>query len=128
MNEQYENIDIEDSKDPQPLSGTALDITILADEIEVTDGARDESAREKRHQVYRERIKHFILMNDPLSRVVFDDQETIEYLLRVVMNKPDLIVADRNIQADYKNLEGRSVIMDIQADGHLHKLKDARRN
>ena len=97
------------------------DITLLAEEIETAG-----DSREKRHEIYKERIKHFILMNDPLMRVVFDDDATVEYLLRLVMKKPDLKVVSRNIQADYKNLEGRSVVLDIVAvdyDGVIYNIE-----
>lgn len=87
-------------------------IDVIADDVENGD---TEAAIEARHRKYRERIKHFILMNDPLARVAFDDDATLEYLLRVVLKKPDLTIIRKAIQADYKNLEGRSVVMDIVA-------------
>ena len=93
--------------------GVDITIDIIADEVEGKSTADD--SIEERHKRYKERIKHFVLMNDPLARVVFDDNPTLEYLLRIIMKRPDLEVIEKTIQADYKNLEGRSVIMDIVA-------------
>lgn len=95
-------------------------IEVLADEIEAGDADGSiGSTFEERSKKYKERIKHFILMNDPLMRVVFNDIPTLEYLLRVIMKDPSLKVIDKTIQADYKNLEGHSVILDILAvDGN----------
>ena len=101
-------------------NGIELAIEVLADEIETgyVDGSTG-STFEERSRKYKERIKHFILMNDPLMRVVFNDIPTLEYLLQVIMKDPSLRVIDRTIQADYKNLEGHSVILDIVAvDGN----------
>ena len=108
MNQEQSDISIhQDEKE-----NTEIEVDVIADEIENTD--RGNTAAD-RHTDYRERIKHFILMNDPLARVVFDDDPTLEYMLRILMNKPDLTIVSKTIQADYKNLEGRSVIMDIVA-------------
>lgn len=100
--------------------GIELGIEVLADEIEAGDADGSiGSTFEERSKKYKERIKHFILMNDPLMRVVFNDIPTLEYLLRVIMKDPSLKVIDKTIQADYKNLEGHSVILDIVAvDGN----------
>lgn len=99
-------------------------IEILADEVE--GGQTVEKTLKERHEQYRKKIKHFILMNDPLSRVVFDDNPTLEFMIKVIMDIPDLVIVDRNIQADYKNLEGRSVVMDIVAKdgkGNIYNIE-----
>ena len=99
-------------------------IETLADEVE--SGQTYGKSLKERHDEYRKRIKHFILMNDPLARVVFDDNPTLEFMLRVIMKIPDLAIVDKNIQADYKNLEGRSVVMDIVAKdgkGNIYNIE-----
>lgn len=48
-------------------------------------------------------------------RNVFKQRECLEYVLQVIMEKQDLKVIDQIIQKDYKNLQGRSAIMDCVA-------------
>ena len=108
MNQEQSDISIHQNEK----ENTEIAVDLIADEIENTDYG---DTGTDRHADYRERIKHFVLMNDPLARVVFDDDPTLEYMLRILMNKPDLTIVSKTIQADYKNLEGRSVIMDIVA-------------
>ena len=48
-------------------------------------------------------------------RNVFKQRECLEYVLQVIMEKQDLRVIDQIIQKDYKNLQGRSAIMDCVA-------------
>nr|WP_288548306.1 Rpn family recombination-promoting nuclease/putative transposase [uncultured Blautia sp.] len=54
-------------------------------------------------------------MSDIFMRNVFKQRECLEYVLQVIMEKPDLRVIDQVIQKDYKNLQGRSAIMDCVA-------------
>ena len=48
-------------------------------------------------------------------RNVFKQRECLEYVLQVIMEKQDLKVIEQIIQKDYKNLQGRSAIMDCVA-------------
>ena len=48
-------------------------------------------------------------------RNVFKKRECTEYVLQVIMEKQGLKVIDQIIQKDYKNLQGRSAIMDCVA-------------
>ena len=48
-------------------------------------------------------------------RNVFKKKECVEYILQVVMNKKDLQVVDQILQMDYKNLQGRSAVLDCVA-------------
>ena len=70
---------------------------------------------EARYERYRGIIKNFTLMSDVFMRNVFKDRECLEYVLQIIMNKPDLKVIDQVIQKDYKNLQGRSAVMDCVA-------------
>ncbi|HIX67199.1 MAG TPA: Rpn family recombination-promoting nuclease/putative transposase [Candidatus Anaerostipes excrementavium] len=59
-------------------------------------------------------------MNDVFMRNVFKKQECTEYVLQVIMGRKDLKVLDQVLQKDYKNLQGRSAILDCvvrDADG-----------
>lgn len=70
---------------------------------------------ESRYEKYKGIIKNFTLMSDIFMRNVFKKRECLEYVLQVIMEKPDLRVTDQVIQKDYKNLQGRSAIMDCVA-------------
>ena len=51
-------------------------------------------------------------------------QESTEYVLQVIMNKKDLKVIDQVLQKDYKNLQGRSAILDCVARDSEGKQMD----
>ncbi len=51
-------------------------------------------------------------MSDVFMRNVFKKQECTEYVLQVIMEKKDLKIVDQVLQKDYKNLQGRSAILD----------------
>ena len=70
---------------------------------------------EARYEKYKNIVKNLTLMSDIFMRNVFKQKECLEYVLQVIMEKPDLSVTDQVIQKDYKNLQGRSAIMDCVA-------------
>ena len=74
-----------------------------------------DSELEARYERYKGVIKNFTLMSDIFMRNVFKQSECLEYVLQVIMEKRDLRVIDQIIQKDYKNLQGRSAIMDCVA-------------
>ena len=76
---------------------------------------------EHRYEKYKEKIKHFTIMNDIFMRNVLKELSCTEYILQVIMNKKELKVIDQTLQKDYKNLQGRSAILDCVA-------KDAENN
>ena len=76
---------------------------------------------EERYERYKEKIKHFTIMNDIFMRNVLKEISCTEYILQVIMNKKELKVIDQTLQKDYKNLQGRSAILDCVA-------KDAENN
>ena len=76
---------------------------------------------EQRYERYKEKIKHFTIMNDIFMRNVLKEVSCTEYILQVIMNKKELKVIDQTLQKDYKNLQGRSAILDCVA-------KDAENN
>ena len=67
---------------------------------------------EARYEKYRGILKDLTIMSDMFMRNVFKKRECTEYVLQVVMNKKDLKVIDQVLQKDYKNLQGRSAILD----------------
>ena len=76
---------------------------------------------EQRYERYKEKIKHFTIMNDIFMRNVLKEISCTEYILQVIMNRTGLKVIDQTLQKDYKNLQGRSAILDCVA-------KDAENN
>ena len=63
-----------------------------------------------------ERIKRLRLIDDDFYRVCFqDDKEGAAFILRIIMDKPDLEVMHFNTQHSVKNLRGHSVILDVFA-------------
>ena len=70
---------------------------------------------EERYERYKEKIKHFTIMNDLFMRNVLKETACTEYILQVIMNMKELKVIDQTLQKDYKNLQGRSAILDCVA-------------
>ena len=73
---------------------------------------------EARYEKYRGILKNLTIMSDIFMRNVFKKRECTEFVLRVIMGRKDLNVLDQVIQKDYKNLQGRSAILDcVVRDG-----------
>ena len=70
---------------------------------------------EQRYKRYKEKIKHFTIMNDIFMRNFLKEISCTEYILQVIMNRTDIKVIDQTLQKDYKNLQGRSAILDCVA-------------
>lgn len=70
---------------------------------------------EAREARFRDIIKKLTIMSDTFMRNVFKEKECTEYLLRVIMDDPDIEVIEQTLQKDYKNLHGRSAILDCVA-------------
>ena len=79
---------------------------------------------ESRYEKYKGIIKNFTLMSDIFMRNVFKKRECLEYVLQVIMEKQDLHAIDQIIQKDYKNLQGRSAVMDCVARDSTGKQFD----
>lgn len=74
-----------------------------------------ESDFEKEHLKDLERIDQFCLMDDTFMSKVFEDKKCTELVLRIILDRDDLIVDHVNCQQDIKNLQGRSIRTDILA-------------
>lgn len=70
---------------------------------------------EERYERYKEKIKNYTIMDDIFMRNVLKEQGCTEYILQVIMNQKDLQVLEQTLQKDYKNLQGRSAILDCVA-------------
>ena len=73
---------------------------------------------EARYEKYKGILKNLTIMSDVFMRNVFKQRECTEYVLQVIMGRKDLKVLDQVLQKDYKNLQGRSAILDcVVRDG-----------
>lgn len=87
-------------------------------------------ALETRYERYKGILKDLTIMSDVFMRNVFKKRECTEYVLQVIMDKKDLKVIDQVLQKDYKNLQGRSAVLDCvvrDSDGKLCDLHHQRR-
>ena len=76
---------------------------------------------ERKHQEDLERIRNFRLMDDDFMSKVFEDKDCAEFLLRIILERDDLTVQEVHGQHDLKNLQGRSVRLDILAVDHANR-------
>ena len=65
-----------------------------------------------RYEKYKRILAGLTIMSDILMRNVLKKQECTEYILQVIMDKQNLQVKEQILQKDYKNLQGRSAILD----------------
>ena len=70
---------------------------------------------DRKHQEDLVRIRNFRLMDDDFMSKVFEDKTCAEFLLKIILNRDDLTVKEAHGQHDIKNLQGRSVRLDILA-------------
>lgn len=80
---------------------------------------------EQLHQEDLQRIKGFRLIDDDFMSACFDGNiEGTELLLRIILDKPDLSVKSVTTQKVMKNLLGRDIWLDIDADDKEGKEYD----
>lgn len=71
---------------------------------------------ERLHQEDLQRLRGFRLIDDDFMNACFDENiEGTELILRIILNKPDLIVNSVRTQKVMKNLLGRDIWLDINA-------------
>ena len=74
---------------------------------------------EKKHQEDLQRLRGFRLLDDDFMTKVFEDISCAELLLRIILNDECIRVLEAHSQRGIKNLQGRSVKLDILAvDSH----------
>ena len=74
---------------------------------------------EKKHQEDLQRLRGFRLLDDDFMTKVFEDLSCAELLLRIILNDEGIRVLEAHSQRGIKNLQGRSVKLDILAvDSH----------
>lgn len=70
---------------------------------------------QKHYERYRQVLERLTLMSDIFMRNVLKKPECAEYVLQIIMDNPTLKVTELVIQKDYKNLQGKSAILDCVA-------------
>ena len=72
-------------------------------------------------------IRHLRLIDDAFFAVVFqNDTELTQFILRIILNRDDLVVTRASTQYSIKGLGGHSVILDAAAvdkDGRLYDIE-----
>ncbi len=87
--------------------------------------ASGEAGLQARYERYREILRNFTIMSDVFMRNVLKKKACTEYILQVIMEK-DLRVVEQELQKDYKNLQGRSAILDcvvMDAEGKRYDVE-----
>lgn len=69
----------------------------------------------RKHEEDLRRLRGLRLLDDDFMQKVFEDKACTELLLQIILNRTDLKVIHVNGQQDIKNLQGRSVSLDILA-------------
>ena len=70
---------------------------------------------QKKHEDIIKRIQRLRLLDDDFMTKVFEDRKCAELLLQIILGRKDLKVQEAMVQHDLKNLQGRSVRLDIFA-------------
>ena len=78
--------------------------------------------KEKRHQEDLQRLRGLRLIDDDFMNACFDGYtDGAELLLRIILNKPDIRVKSVKTQRRMKNLIGRDICLDIDANDDAGK-------
>ena len=70
---------------------------------------------ERKHAEDLQRLRKFRLLDDDFMNKVFENKACAEFLLQIILQRTDLRVQRAHGQHDIKNLQGRSVRLDILA-------------
>ncbi len=74
---------------------------------------------ERKHAEDLQRLRGFHFLDDDFMCKVFEDEMCVQFLLQIILNRKDLDVKKVYVQYDVKNLQGRSIRLDITAiDGN----------
>ncbi len=76
-------------------------------------------------------LEKFRLMDDDFMAVIFDDIPSTELLLRIILGRDDLAVKEVRPHYEIKNLQGRSVCLDIFAvdkEGKAYNIEIQRKD
>jgi NACalpha-BTF3-like transcription factor len=86
------------------------------------DSFLTKAEKERQHQEDLQRLRGLRLIDDDFMNVCFDGyNDGAELLLRIILNKPDIHVKSVKTQRRMKNLLGRDICLDIDADDEKGK-------
>ena len=77
----------------------------------VIEGLSEEFIR--KNEKYLKIIRGFRLLDDDFMSKVFEDKACADLLLQIILERDDLMVQEVHGQHDIKNLQGRSIRLDI---------------
>ena len=101
---------------------TQLDELDKAQGIAYVSTSLTEAEKEKQHQEDLQRLRGLRLIDDDFMNACFDGYtDGAELLLRIILNKPDIRVKSVKTQRRMKNLLGRDICLDIDADDETGK-------
>ena len=87
-----------------------------------SDEEIDSAEKERLHQEDLQRLRGLRLIDDDFMNACFDGYiEGAELLLRIILDKPDIRVKSVTTQRQMKNLLGRDIYLDIDADDDTGK-------
>ena len=70
---------------------------------------------ERKHEEDLQRLRGLRLIDDDFMAAVFEDRTCAEFLLQIILKRDDLTVKEVHRQYSIKNLQGRSIRLDILA-------------
>ena len=85
----------------------------------------------RKHEEDLQRLRGLRLLDDDCMQKVFEDKAYTELLLQIILKRADLQVLHVKGQQDIKNLQGRSVTLDILAvdtDNKVYNIEIQRRD
>ena len=81
----------------------------------ISQDEQNQRCLEERKSYYASVVKKLTIMDDVFMRNVLKKQKCTEYILQIIMGEKNLRVIDQVLQKDYKNLQGKSAILDCVA-------------
>ena len=78
----------------------------------------------ERFRYYEKLVAELTMMSDMFMRNVLNILECAEYILRVITENDDLELTEVVVQKDYKNLQGRSAVLDCVAVNGRKEIYD----
>lgn len=81
----------------------------------MTEKTKENFDAKRKHEQDLQRIREFRLLDDDFMSKVFEDNACTELLLQIILQRIDLKVQSAYGQHDIKNLQGRSIRLDILA-------------
>ena len=90
--------------------------------LDYMDSSFTKAEKERQHQEDLQRLRGLRLIDDDFMNACFDGYtDGAELLLRIILNKPDIRVKSVKTQRRMKNLLGRDICLDIDADDESGK-------